>query len=178
MLKKLCCAMVVLLAASAAAHSAEPGTTPVPPPVIALKGCWEGSGEVMNKPVTISIFAKPIVQEAMLALDVQSSAVSDVKDRYSAHLIFGGANKQPGKTEDQIVGFWADSFGGGFAALGQGEISSEGFNVTYQYPDDAYVNRWRLSGNHLMWQIVARDENNDEKPFASYSLQRVACRLR
>lgn len=178
MFQKLYCAAAALLAASSAAHSAEPGSTPIPAPVIALKGCWEGSGEVMKKPVTIAILAKPIVQDAMLALDVESSAVADGKDRYSAHLIFGGANKQPGKKADQIIGYWADSFGGGFAVSGQGESSSDGFNVTYQYPDDAFVNRWHLSGNHLMWQIVARDGNNIEKPFASYSLHRVACRLR
>ena len=178
MFQKLCCAGAALLAASSAAHSAEPGSTPVPAPIIALKGCWEGTGEVMSKPVTIAILAKPIVQDAMLALDVESIAVADSKDRYSAHLIFGGASNQPGQTADQIVGYWADSFGGAFAASGHGESRSDGFNVTYQYPDDAFVNRWQLSRNHLTWQIVARDGNNVEKPFASYSLDRVACRLR
>jgi hypothetical protein len=130
----------------------------------------------MSKPVTIAVIAKPIVQDAMLAFEVESSAVADPRDRYSAHLIFGGASKQPGKSADQIVGFWADSFGGAFAASGQGESRSDGFDVTYQYPEDAFVNRWRLSGSRLTWQIVARDGKGAEKPFASYVLHREACR--
>ncbi len=102
-------------------------------------------------------------------------AAADTTDRYSAHLIFGGASKRAGTSSDQVVGFWADSFGGGFSALGRGESIPGGFDITYQYADDAFVNRWRLAGGQLSWVIVARDAKGVDGPFASYSLVRTAC---
>lgn len=111
----------------------------------------------------------------MLALDVESSALADAKDRYSAHLIFGGASKQGGMATDHVVGFWTDSFGGGFAASGRGESVSGGFDITYQYPDDAFVNRWRQTGDQLLWVIVMQDGKGVEAPFASYTLRKSAC---
>lgn len=176
MFTKLGCAAMALLGTASAVHSAEPGTPPVPTAVSNLKGCWEGRGEVMDKPVTIAASAKSIVQDAILALDVRSQAVADPKDVYSAHLIFGGTNKQPGAASDKVVGYWSDSFGGAFAASGQGETLADGFDITYQYPDDAFVNHWRFLSDGIVWQIVARDGKGVEKPFAKYSLHRTPCR--
>jgi catechol 2,3-dioxygenase-like lactoylglutathione lyase family enzyme len=175
MFKKRVCAVQVMIMLSPVARAAEPGTAPVPAAVVALNGCWDGRGEVMGKAVTMAIAAKPIVQDALLAVDAESRAVADDKDRYSAHLIFGGANKAPGATADPIVGFWADSFGGAFTTLGRGESRSGGFDIAYQYPDNAFVNRWRVDGNRLTWQIVARNGKGVEKPFASYALRKAAC---
>lgn len=166
------CMLSILLATSAAAQSAEPGTAPVPPSVAALTGCWEGQGEVRGKPVAIAISAYPIVQDAMIAVEAASVALADPEDRYAAHLVFGGAGKPSGA----IVGYWADSFGGAFAASGRGASRVGGFDVTYQYPDDAFVNRWRLAGDRLTWKIVARTAKGVEKPFAGYVLEKVACR--
>jgi hypothetical protein len=173
---KLGCAAIALLATASAVHSAEPGTPPVPKAVSNLKGCWKGRGEVMGKPVTIGVSARSIVQDAILALDVQSQAVSDPKDLYSAHLIFGGTNKQPGAASDQVVGYWSDSFGGAFATSGQGETRPDGFDMTYRYTDDAFVNHWRFLSDGIAWQIVSRDRKGIEKPFASYSLHKASCR--
>jgi hypothetical protein len=178
MFAKLFSAGSVLLVMSTTAHSAEQGTSPVPGPVLALSGCWEGRGDVMSKPVAIAVNAYPIVQDAMLALEAVSSAIADPQDQYAAHLVFGGAGKQSGTKADQIVGYWADSFGGAFATSGRGAGSMDGFEITYQYPNDAYVNRWRFSGDDLTWQIAARDGKGLEKPFASYELRKVACRSR
>lgn len=76
---KLGCAAMALLATASVVHSAEPGTSPVLKEVSTLNGCWEGRGEVMGKPVTIGARARLIVQDAILALDVQSQAVDDHK---------------------------------------------------------------------------------------------------
>lgn len=173
---KLGCAAMTLLATASAVHSAEPGTPPVPKAVSNLKGCWEGRGEVMGKPVTIGASANLIVQDAILALDVQSQGVADPKDVYSAHLIFGGTNKQSGAASGQVVGYWSDSFGGAFATSGQGETRPDGFDMTYQYTDDAFVNHWRFLSNGIVWRIIARDGKGIEKPFASYSLHKASCR--
>lgn len=175
MFKNLLRAAVAVLALTSIADAAEPGATPVPQSVIATIGCWAGHGDVMGKQVTINIVSKPIVQDAMLALDAQSVAALDAKDIYAAHLIFGGSDQQPGATSDPIIGFWADSFGGAFTASGAGQARSEGFDITYRYSKDAFVNRWRISGDRLTWQIVAQDKNGVEKPFANYSLARTEC---
>lgn len=173
MMKGGCVAAALVLAATGAT-AAEPGTAPVPAVVVALGGCWEGRGEVMGKPVTIAITARPIVHDAMLALEAESVAAGDPKDVYAAHLLFGGTGKGSGAAA-AITGYWSDSFGGGFTATGQGESRGEGFDMTYRYADHASVNRWRPAGDRLTWQIVMRDARGAEKPFAAYALRRKAC---
>lgn len=175
MFKPISCAVALSMFAASSGHAAEPGSTPVPTPVAGLAGCWEGSGEVIDKAVTVSISARPIVQGAMFALDAESSALADPKDRYSAHLIFGGASKEAGAQADPVTGFWTDSFGGSFAASGRGETVPGGFDITYHYPDDSFVNRWRLTPGKLSWVIVMRDAKGVEAPFARYSLRKTAC---
>lgn len=174
MSKRVCCGVAVSVLCASPGYSAEPGSAPVPKSVVNLKGCWQGRGVVMDKAVAIAISAKPIVQGAMLAVDAESSALTDGKDTYSAHLIFGGLDKADSAVE-RVTGFWTDSFGGGFAAPGAGESVAGGFNITYRYPDDTFVNRWRLNGSQLSWIIVAQDGKGVEAPFASYSLSKTAC---
>ncbi|WP_148649407.1 hypothetical protein [Novosphingobium barchaimii] len=128
-----------------------------------------------GKPVALAVNAYLIVQGAMLAIEAVSSAIDDPDDQYAAHLVFGGTGKQSGPKADQIVGYWADSFGGAFAAPGRGIGSADGIEMTYQYSDNAFVNRWRISGDRLTWQIAARDRKGVEKPFASYVLHKAAC---
>ncbi|MBM9402849.1 hypothetical protein JUN65_14805 [Gluconacetobacter azotocaptans] len=164
----------IVLAASVA-NAAEPGAAQLLPAVSALKGCWQGDGEVMGKPVTITLSAKPIVQDAMFVVDVDSSAKADAHDRYSAHLFFGGGKPSTGNAAEQIVGFWADSFGGTFTATGNGVSHKDGFEMVYRYPEDTYVNRWRLIGGRLTWDIAARDDKGKETRFAGYSLARAEC---
>jgi hypothetical protein len=115
-----------------------------------------------------------VALDAMLALDVESSALADANDRYAAHLIFGGKSAPDGAAET-ISAFWADSFGGAFTALGEGESQPDGFDIGYAYPDATFVNRWRIDGAQLTWEIVARDGANAEKAFASYTLRRTTC---
>jgi len=174
-LPRLCFALAANLVVAAASNAAEPGAAPIPAAVSALKGCWRGGGEAVSKQVVVALRAKPILQDAMFTVDVESSAVADPKDRYSAHLIFGGADRRGDRDGDDITGFWADSFGGAYTALGQGKSRWNGFDVTYQYPDDAFVNRWTLSGDRLTWTIVARHATGSEKAFATYAMNRASC---
>jgi hypothetical protein len=128
----------------------------------------------MDKPVTIRLAARPIAEDALLALDAHSQANADPSDRYAAHLVFGGS----GKAADEagaIVAFWSDSFGGAYTAMGEGRATEGGFVVTYRYPDNAFVNRWQVAGDRIGWQIVAVDAKGTERPFANYSLRKAAC---
>jgi hypothetical protein len=175
MTPKLCLAVVTNFVVVAVSAAAEPGAVPIPDAVTALGGCWRGVGEAVGKPVVVALSSKLILQDAMFTVDVESSAVADPKDRYSAHLIFGSANRQTDEHGVGIIGFWADSFGGAYTALGRGESRPDGFEITYQYPDDAFVNRWTRSGNRLWWSIVARDSKGAEKAFATYVLNKAPC---
>lgn len=169
-------AALAALLLSPSAEAAEPGTPPVPAAVRALAGCWEGRGEVMGKAVSIAADAHPVAEGAMFVVEVSSTALADANDRYGAHLIFGGTGQPAASGGEAIAGYWADSFGGAFAATGTGETRADGFDVTYAYPDAAFVNRWRRQGDALAWRIVARDAAGAEKPFARYDLSRRQCR--
>lgn len=160
---------------ASAANGAEPGSLPLPSGVAALQGCWQGTGAVMDKPVTITLSARPIVLGAMFVVDAQSTARADPQDRYAAQLTFGGAKKPTGASTDPITGFWADSFGGSFATSGSGANRPDGFDMTYPYPDAAFVNQWRQTGDRLTWTIVAHQADGQDSPFARYTLTRVPC---
>ena len=174
---KLCLGVAANIVIVTASTAAEPGGLPIPDAVSALKGCWRGVGEVVGKQVVVALNSKLILQDAISTVDVESSAVADTKDRYSAHLIFGSADRRAAERGNDIVGFWSDSFGGAYTALGRGKSRAHGFDITYQYPDDAFVNRWTRSADELMWSIVARDRKGVEKPFAAYALKKVTCTL-
>uniref|UniRef100_B0T8Z2 THAP4-like heme-binding beta-barrel domain-containing protein n=1 Tax=Caulobacter sp. (strain K31) TaxID=366602 RepID=B0T8Z2_CAUSK len=167
---------LLLLSVSAPALAQDPAPAAVPAQVRALEGCWRGEGVVMDKPVVISLAARPITQGAMFLVEAQSHATSDPNDRYAAHLVFGGRGAPPKDGEaTAISGFWIDSFGGDFTASGAGSVTKDGFDVAYAYPDATFVNRWRWKADRLAWSIVAKAGSAPEAAFASYELRRAPC---
>lgn len=166
---------VFLSMISGAAWAEDPPPAPVPAEVRALEGCWRGAGEVTGKPVEIVLSARPVALGTMLTVDADSRAKADPADRYAAHLVFGGRGAPPKDgPATGVSGFWSDSFGGDFTAVGQGATQAGGFDIAYAYPDASFVNRWRLDGAKLSWTIVARSGAKEE-PFARYDLSRTAC---
>jgi hypothetical protein len=165
----------LLLAMAGAAWADDPPPAPVPAEVRALEGCWRGAGEVMGKAVEITLAARPVALGTMLTVDADSRAKADPKDRYAAHLVFGGRGAAPKDgPPNGVSGFWSDSFGGDFTAVGQGATQPGGFDIAYAYPDASFLNRWRRDGDRLTWTIVARSEAK-EAPFARYDLARTNC---
>jgi len=165
----------VLLAMANAARAEDPPPAPVPAEVKALEGCWRGEGEVMGKPVEITLAARPAALGTLLTVDADSRAKADPKDRYAAHLVLAGRGSPPKDgPATGVSGFWADSFGGDFTAVGRGDVQPGGFDITYAYPDASFVNRWRRDGQRLIWTIVARS-GEKENAFARYALTRAAC---
>lgn len=159
-----------LAAAAPALAQDDPPPAPVPAQVRALEGCWTGAGEVMGKAVTLDLSARPITEGTMFLVEAQSHAVADPKDRYAAHLVFGGKGDAP----TAVSGFWIDSFGGDFTATGAGAATTDGFDIAYAYPDASFVNRWRRAGETLSWTIVAKTAKA-ENAFARYDLKRATC---
>lgn len=166
---------LALVAMTGVARAEDPPAAPIPAAVKALEGCWRGSGDVMGKPVEIALAVKPVALGTALTVDADSRAKADPADRYAAHLVLAGRGPAPKDgPATGVSGFWADSFGGDFTAVGKGEAVPGGFDITYPYPDAAFVNRWRLDDGKLSWSIVARSDGKDA-PFAAYALTRVAC---
>ena len=169
-------AVWLLAGMTTSALAQEPGTAAVPQEVRELAGCWQGSGSVMGKPVSISLIAKPITEGALFLVEVDSQALADPEDRYAAHLIFGGKTARAESTDaTQVSGFFADSFGGDFTAVGAGSTHPGGFEVAYAYPDASFVNRWEVAPTELAWTIIARDGAGSEQSFAAYEMARTEC---
>ena len=171
---RLCCSLL-LLAAATPALAQDPPPAEVPAPVRALSGCWSGAGEVMGKPVVIALAARPITEGAMFLVEAESHATAEPKDRYAAHLVFGGRTAEAAGEPAKVSGFWIDSFGGDFTAQGEGTVRPEGFDIDYGYSTQTFINRWRLAGAALTWTITSRRLPGKEAPFASYRLERTAC---
>lgn len=175
-MKRIGTAAWLFAAMTTTAVAQEPQGAPVPVEVKELAGCWDGSGSVLGKPVVVALNARSITEGALFLVDVDSHALEDAKDRYSAHLLFGGKTARtgdPGVT--RISAFYADSFGGDFTAVGTGAVQPGGFDVTYAYPDADFINHWMVAGDTLSWAIVAKAGAGPEEPFAAYSLVRAAC---
>jgi hypothetical protein len=164
--------LLSLMAGSALAREAPPPQAPAE--LQALAGCWRGTGEVMGKPVTIALSAKPIALGAMFLVEAESQATADPADRYAAHLVFGG---RAAKKDDPatLSGFWIDSFGGDYTATGVGAPRKDGFDIAYAYPDASFINRWTALGGRLEWTIVAKSGSAPEEAFAHYVLTRAKC---
>jgi hypothetical protein len=160
--------MMALALLPTAVAAAEPG---VPAGVALITGCWRGEGAVEGKPVTMAVAARPAALDALLVVEADSAAVADASDRYAAHLVLAGDGKPGGG----VTGFWADSFGGGYTAEGRGKAGPDGFDITYSYPDGAYVNEWRVLANRLLWRIIARGSKGSVSVFAAYSLTKTPC---
>lgn len=175
-MKYFVAAVWLLAGMTTSALAQEPGAAPLPQEVRELAGCWKGSGSVMGKPVSISLIAKPITEGALFLVEVDSQAMADPVDRYAAHLIFGGRTARADSTDAaNISGFFGDSFGGDFTAVGAGSAHPGGFEVAYAYPDASFVNHWEVAPTTLAWTITAKDAAGAEQPFASYEMARTEC---
>lgn len=164
-------AALALAGGSALAQDAP--SAPIPAQVKALEGCWRGAGEVMGKPVTLDLSARPIALGAMFLIETESQAKADPADRYAAHLVIG-TRAPKDAFPAMLTGYWADSFGGDFTATGAGAVREDGFELSYSYPPSSFLNRWTLAGDRLAWTITARD-GHKAQAFASYQATRVAC---
>lgn len=166
---------LLLLPIAGAAQAEDPPAAPVPAEVRTLEGCWRGEGEVMGKPVEITLAARPAALGTLMTVDADSHAKADPADRYVAHLVLAGRGAPPkAGPATGVSGFWADSFGGDATAAGKGEVQPGGFDIAYAYPDASFLNRWRRDGDRLTWTIVLTG-NGRENIFARYALTRSTC---
>jgi hypothetical protein len=86
---------VALLGMTGTARAEDPPPAPIPVAVKALEGCWRGAGEVMGKPVDITLAVKPAGLGTLVTVDADSRAKADPADRYAAHLTLAGRGPAP-----------------------------------------------------------------------------------
>ena len=166
---------VALLGMTGTARAEDPPPAPIPVAVKALEGCWRGAGEVMGKPVDITLAVKPAGLGTLVTVDADSRAKADPADRYAAHLTLAGRGPAPKDgPATGVSGFGPTASAATSPPSARARRSPGGFDITYPYPDAAFVNRWRLDGGKLSWSIVARAGDKDA-PFAAYVMTRLAC---
>ena len=166
-------AFAALLAGTATAQTPRPA--PIPRALQDILGCWSGTGDAIGKHVSVALNARAILDGAMVTIDVQSHTIGDEKDRYSAHLVFGGLDRPAPVDRDDVVSFWSDTFGGSYAIMGQGRSNNDSLEVSYNYPTATFVDRWRLEQAQLTWLIIQHGKTGPGKPFATYRMIRAAC---
>lgn len=157
--------MMGLIALAAAA--ADPPPSLVPATVGGLAGCWKAPGEVRGKGAMSIARGEWHLGRRYFMLHLKSIAP---KLPYEAALVYG-AGQKPG----EIGSFWMDTFGGAYGALGAGVVTSDGFSVTYNYPDAAYTNRLVRKGRGWVWTIVEKPDGKPERLFAEYRLSPASC---
>ena len=155
----------VVLAVAAAA--AQPANT-APAVLGGLEGCWKAPGQVLGKDAASVARGEWHLGGRYFMLHLR--AVSP-KQPYEAALLYGAGEKPTA-----INAFWADSFGGAFSTPGTGAVASDGFAVTYAYPDSTYINRFTRSGKGWRWTITEQAAGKPDKLFAQYNLTPASCR--
>lgn len=142
--------------------------TDVVPAVGGLEGCWNAPGQVLGKDATSVARGEWRLGGRYFMLHLRALSR---KQPYEAALLYGAGDKPT-----TINAFWADSFGGAYSTAGAGAASTDGFAVTYTYPESAYINRFTRSGKGWRWTITERAPGKPDKLFAEYNLAPASCR--
>ncbi|MFL6721192.1 MAG: hypothetical protein ACJ8FT_05220 [Sphingomonas sp.] len=133
----------------------------------ALAGCWQVSGAVRGKDAASVARGTWHLGRRYFMLQLKSAKSSQ---GYEAALLYGAGEKPGG-----INAYWMDSFGGAYSTSGAGEITRDGFNVVYRYPDASYFNRFARAGRGWHWTIMEQATGKPEQLFAEYRLRPTSC---
>lgn len=134
-------------------------------------GCWAGTGDVTGLEVTAKLKVSPILSGTHRLFEVDSHLKTNANDRYSAHIIVAETADVPGV----LISYYADSFGGDFAASGKGTIEADGLSIEYARPRYAEVNRWKIDGSVLRWTNTVVRAPDDQLVAHTYEMSRVGC---
>lgn len=144
-------------------------TTPGPPVLDALKGCWNASGQVRGKDATSIARGEWHLGGRYFMLHLRSVPPASA---YEAAITYGA-----GASSKAVGSFWMDTFGGLYEpSLGLGAVNGDGFSVDYRFPDAVYHNRFERVGRGWRWTIVEQATGKPDKLFAEYKLTPARCR--
>jgi|GEM_PF-3174123 len=134
-------------------------------------GCWAGTGDVTGLEVTAKLKVSPILSGTHRLFEVESRLNTNANDRYSAHIIVAETADVPGV----LISYYADSFGGDFAASGKGTIEADGLSIEYARPSYPEVNQWKIDGSVLRWTNTVVRALDDQLVAHTYEMSRVGC---
>lgn len=134
-------------------------------------GCWAGTGDVIGLEVTAKLKVSPILSGTHRLFEVESRSKTNPNDRYSAHIVEAETADVPGV----LISYYADSFGGDFAASGKGTIEADGLSIEYARPSYPEVNQWKIDGSVLRWTNTVVRALDDQLVAHTYEMSRVGC---
>ncbi|WP_257325979.1 DUF1579 family protein [Pseudoalteromonas rhizosphaerae] len=130
-----------------------------------LDGEWKMSGDVMGKPVTYTMYAKPTLQGAFTEIHMNDI---QVPSEYEAKVIIGYDTKS--KT---IIAHWLDSFGALYSIPhGTGSITSDSIQFTIPYKNGSFRDTFTYDSTSETWSFLleAAQENGEWVHFAKYNV--------
>lgn len=155
---------VLLFLVAGALHAEDHPKIPERPSVLrALDGTWVMSGDVMGKPVTYRMVARPTLQGAFTELhmnDVQ------VPSQYEARVFIGYDAES--KT---IIVHWMDSFGAKYSIPhGTGRVTGNSVQFTIPYPSGSFRDTFTYNPASKTWLFAldAAQPDGTWKHFAHY----------
>ena len=138
-----------------------------PPALKALDGTWVMSGDVMGKPVTYRMVAKPTLQGAFTELhlnDVQ------VPSEYEARVFIGYDEESK-----SVIVHWMDSFGAKYSTPhGSGRVTDDTIQFTIPYTSGSFRDTFTYDPASKTWLFVLEAAQSDGtwKHFARYNVHR------
>lgn len=159
--------LLLLLTVGTSRAQEHPKIPERPPALKALDGNWVMSGDVMGKPVTYRMVAKPALQGAFTELhmsDVQ------VPSEYEARVFIGyDADSKA------VIVHWMDSFGAKYSIPhGTGHVTDNSVQFTIPYHSGSFRDTFTYNPASKTWLFVleAAQPDGTWKHFARYSVHR------
>ena len=159
--------LLLLLTVGTSRAQEHPKIQERPPALKALDGNWVMSGDVMGKPVTYRMVAKPALQGAFTELhmsDVQ------VPSEYEARVFIGyDADSKA------VIVHWMDSFGANYSIPhGTGHVTDNSVQFTIPYQSGSFRDTFTYNPASKTWLFVleAAQPDGTWKHFARYSVHR------
>lgn len=159
---------LVMLLTAGTLHAQDHPTIPERPATLkALDGDWVMSGDVMGKPVTYQMTARPTLQGAFTEIhmnDVQ------VPSEYEARVLIGYDAES-----NTIIAHWLDSFGAKYSIPhGTGGVTDNSIQFSIPYGSSTFRDTFTYNQETNTWLFVLEASKPDGtwKHFARYDVYR------
>ncbi len=132
-----------------------------------LDGKWRMTGDVMGKPVTYAMEARPVLQGAFTEIHMKDV---QVPPEYEARVFIGYDSDS--KT---VIAHWMDSFGARYSIPhGSGTITENSIRFVIPYQGGSFRDSFSYDQGKGIWklQIEAEQPDGSWKHFAHYDITR------
>jgi hypothetical protein len=162
--------MIVLSGLAACASQSGPAAArgdPRPALLASLDGDWTMTGDVLGKPVTYRLVARPVLGSAFTELHMKDVKVPA---QYEAR-VFIGYDKESG----QIIVHWLDKFGGRYSIPhATGTLAGNTLQFQFAYADGPFRDTFTFDPARRTWSFLleSSERAGEWKHFARYEVKR------